>query len=129
VATIILIEDDGVLRHAMRRILEGAGHRLREAAEGGEGLRLLRAEPAEVVVTDLMMPGKEGIETIRELRQEFPAVRILAVSGGGAFGARTPLAMAKRLGADAALAKPFTLSQLRETVESLLPTPTDTDGT
>ena len=104
----------------MRKILERAGHVVREAPDGNQGIALYRADPADLVVTDLIMPEKEGIETIIELREEFPAVRILAISGGGSIEPGEPLTDARFLGADAALSKPFTLAELQETVSRLL---------
>jgi len=115
-----VIDDEPGMRGTMRRILERDGHEVREAENGSEGLRLFREQQADVVVTDLLMPDKEGIETIVELREEAPNVRILAISGGGAVGAESTLADAEALGADASLAKPFTVDQLRNAVAALL---------
>ena len=104
----------------MRRILERAGHNVRVAADGDMGISLYRAEPADLVITDLIMPEKEGIETIQELREDFPEVRILAVSGGGMVDPNGPLSDAELFGADASLAKPFSVDELREAVAGLL---------
>ena len=123
VGRILVIDDDPAMRGSMRRILERDGHDLREAGDGAEGLRLFRAEPADVVVTDVLMPGKEGMETIVELREEAPDVRILVVSGGGTMLGESTLSDAQALGADASLAKPFTVDQLRSAVAVLLTQP------
>ncbi len=120
---ILVIDDDPAMRGSMRRILERDGHDVREAGDGAEGLRLFRAEPADVVVTDVLMPGKEGMETIVELREEAPDVRILVVSGGGTMLGESTLSDAQALGADASLAKPFTVDQLRSAVAVLLTQP------
>ena len=120
---ILVIDDDPAMRGSMRRILERDGHDLREAGDRAEGLRLFRAEPADVVVTDVLMPGKEGMETIVELREEAPDVRILVVSGGGTMLGESTLSDAQALGADASLAKPFTVDQLRSAVAVLLTQP------
>lgn len=119
-ANVLIIDDDDALRHAMRRILERAGHTVRDASDGGRGTALYQEEPADVVVTDLFMPGKEGIETIIELRERYPDVRILAVSGGAGLGPEEPLTDARYLGADASLPKPFTVGELQRAVEELL---------
>lgn len=119
-ANILIIDDDAALRGTMRKILERAGHRVREAPDGARGIMLYREEAADVVVTDLIMPEKEGIETIIELREEYPGVRILAVSGGGSIDPGGPLTDATYLGADAALAKPFTVEELQDAVARLL---------
>jgi DNA-binding response OmpR family regulator len=107
------------MRGTMRKILEREGHQVSEAGNGLDGLRLFRAEGADVVVTDLIMPEKEGIETILDLREESELVRILAISGGDGLRSER-LSDALELGADAALAKPFTVDQLREAVAALL---------
>ncbi len=120
---ILVIDDDPAMRGSMRRILERDGHDVREAGDGAEGLHLFRAEPADVVVTDVLMPGKEGMETIVELREEAPDVRILVVSGGGTMLGESTLSDAQALGADASLAKPFTVDQLRSAVAVLITQP------
>ncbi len=117
---VLVIDDDDAMRSTIRRILERDGHEVREARNGSEGLQIFREEPAEVVVTDLIMPDKEGIETIVELREEAPAIRILAISRGGIALAENALGDAEALGADASLAKPFTVDQLRSAVAALL---------
>lgn len=116
---VLVIDDDDAMRSTIRRILERDGHEVHEARNGSEGLRVFREEPAEVVVTDLIMPDKEGIETIVELRAEAPAVRILAISEGGISLAEDALDDAVALGADASLPKPFTVDQLRGAVAAL----------
>ena len=120
-ADIIIIDDEPALRATMRKILERADHTVREAANGDEGIRLHRESPADLVVTDLFMPEKEGIETIQELKTIDPELPILAVSGGGAvMDARGSLADAELLGADAILSKPFTVQQLQARVGELI---------
>jgi DNA-binding response OmpR family regulator len=118
--SILVIDDDRAMRSTVRKILEREGHEVREATDGEDGLRVFRARPADVVVTDLIMPGKEGIETLLELREEAPEVRILVISGGGTVLADTTLDDAEALGADASLPKPFTVDQLRNAVAALL---------
>ena len=117
---ILIIDDDRAMRGTMRKILEREGHEVREAGDGAVGLKLVREDPPEVVVTDLIMPNKEGIETIIELRAESPGVRILAVSGGDLDLPAGRLFDADALGADASLPKPFTVDQLRAAVAALL---------
>jgi DNA-binding response OmpR family regulator len=118
--TILIIDDDPAMRSTVRKILEREGHDVREAVDGDEGLRVFRERPADVVVTDLIMPGKEGIETIVELREEAPDVRILVISGGGTMLAETLLSDAEAIGADASLPKPFSVDQLRNAIAALL---------
>lgn len=119
-ATILIIDDDEALRGTMRRILERRGHDVLEAGDGREGMALFRARGPDVVVTDLIMPGQEGIETILQIREEYPGARVLAVSGGGSVAPGGPLSDAVEFGADASLAKPFSIEQLQQAVERLL---------
>lgn len=120
VAIILVIDDDKDIRLTLRRILATAGHDVHEAADGDSGLALCAEIAPALVITDILMPEKEGIETIRELKHAHPAVRIIAISGGGRSGIMDFLDMARQLGADAALQKPFRRAELLEVVERLL---------
>lgn len=122
-ALVLVIDDEGGMRTLVRRILEGAGHAVLEAENGKAGHRLFAQHSPDLVVTDILMPEKEGIETIRDLRKGHPAVRILAISGGGSTGQMNYLRMAQALGADAVLPKPFRSAALLETVERMLQGP------
>ena len=117
---IIVIDDDRNCRETVRRALVLDGHEVELAAEGEGGLRLCRAHPPDLVITDLFMPGMEGIETIRALRGEFPDVGIIAVSGSIRRGAGDLLTVALRLGAQATLDKPFDADVLLVAVRSVL---------
>ena len=118
---ILVIDDDNAMRGTIRKILEREGHEVFDAPNGKLGLQMFRDGGADVVVTDLIMPEKEGIETIIELREVSEDVRILAMSGGEFVSAgEGRLADAEVLGADMSLAKPFTVDQLRAAVASLL---------
>lgn len=119
-ALILIIDDDDALRATMRKILERAGHEVRDAVDGDRGLKVFREEGPDLVITDIIMPEKEGIETIQELRQEAPDLPILAVSGGGRADPSEPLTDAMLLGADETLAKPFGVDELVDVVERLL---------
>jgi DNA-binding response OmpR family regulator len=128
-ATVLVIDDDPALRDVIRRALERDGHRVITAHEGEEGLRAYRSEPCDIVVTDLFMPGKDGIETIQELRLEFPEARIIAMSGGASTRDMGPLMDARLLGADVAMPKPFPMASLSRAVKTLLHRdPDDNDG-
>src|SRR5271155_3662471 len=116
-ARILIIDDDPQLRRLLARILQSVGHDVNEASNGSDGLARFAEAPPALVITDILMPEKEGIETIRELRRLAPAVPIIAMSGGGASQKSMKfLDMAAKLGATVALAKPFRAPQLIETV-------------
>ncbi len=107
------------MRRLLTRILNGAGHTVHEAKDGKEGIELFHQSRPALVISDLVMPNKEGIETIGTLRKEDPSVPILAISGGGPA---VYLRAATGLGASAALEKPFAADQLLHTVSELLKT-------
>ncbi len=97
------------------------GHTVIEARNGVEGLAKYPADGVDLVITDIVMPGKEGIELIVELRQLHPQLKILAMSGGGRIGSKDYLRIAKFLGASVVLAKPFSSAELLAAIDELLP--------
>ena len=117
---ILIIDDDEQVRDLLSEILGRAGYEVVTASNGAEGLRLYRAQPADLVITDLIMPEKEGMETIIALRKDFPKVRIIAVSGGGRSGAISYLPIAKSLGAARTVAKPFSKQEILDAVRDTL---------
>ncbi|MBS0334173.1 MAG: response regulator [Proteobacteria bacterium] len=118
--SILLIDDDVVLLRQMATALGFAGFSVRCAVNGREGLRAFQAEPADLVVTDIIMPEREGIETIIALRAHAPRVKIIAMSGGFRIGPEDFLNMARHVGADAVIAKPFRLTALLDEARQLL---------
>ena len=118
--SILVIDDDETTRHVLRAILEREGYTVLDAPDGDKGIRQYQENPTDLVITDIIMPGKEGIETIRDLRREFPNVKIIAVSGGGRIGPVSYLKMAKGLGALRTLNKPIDRTALLKTVEEVL---------
>jgi len=126
-ARILLIDDDDSVRTALRLTLSHLGHVVIEACDGEEGLELFRGARADLVITDLVMPGKEGIEVLMALRTEQPPVKIIAISGNGRFRAADNLHTAKLLGAAHVLEKPFTrevlMMAINETLASGRPRP------
>jgi len=119
-ATVLVIDDDQQIRRMVVRVLARDNHEVIEAGDGQEGLRLFNARRPALVITDILMPEKEGIETIREIRAVAPRVPILAMSGGGTSKTMVFLDSAKALGADAALSKPFRADELIDAVNKLL---------
>jgi len=121
-ARILIIDDDHDVRALMQRELEAAGHEVRSAENGAQGLTLQRAAPCDVVVTDIYMPEKEGLETIRDLREQFPDVKVIVISGGGRIGTPTGriAIVARELGVTAVLDKPFDPRTLLQSIDSAL---------
>ena len=121
-ARFLIMDDEEAMREVMRMVLEEDGHEVEEASNGVAGLEMFRARPADVVVTDLIMPKKDGIETIRDLRREFPNVKIVAVSGRGGLQINANLERARRIGADVTIQKPCEPRDIRDAVRSLTET-------
>lgn len=120
---ILLIDDDDQLRAGLRQMLESAGYAVVEARHGREGIQRYRETPVEVVITDLLMPEQEGLATIKELRQDNPTVKIIAISGGLQTGSLDFLQVAKYLGAQQTLHKPFRRDELLGAIQSVLTDP------
>lgn len=120
VARILIIDDDALMRDTIEAMLEDMGHELVLADDGSRAIEAMKTKPADLVITDILMPGKEGIQTICELQQDYPDVPIIAISGGSRRGGESYLPTAAALGAAATLEKPFTHAELIETVERLL---------
>lgn len=119
-AHILVIEDDPLVRSMLKLLFEREGHRVSLAAEGGEALTRFRESPADLIVTDIIMPGQEGIETIIAFRKRHPGVKIIAISGGGRIGPDNYLRMAESLGADRTFTKPLHRRSLMAAVQELL---------
>ncbi len=118
-ARILIIEDDEILRDVLAKALEQAGHVVTQAANGQEGVDLFRAAPAELVLTDLVMPVQEGVETIMQLRRQQKDIPIIAMSGG-VPNSKLYLKIAGGVGAQRILAKPFTPHQLIDAITEVL---------
>jgi len=117
-ARILVIDDDPDIRALLEQTLKSAGHEVALAADGREGVEEYRAKPADLVITDIYMPNQEGLETIIELRQRFPELAIIAMSGRTAAG--TMLSIAQKLGVIQVLQKPFVADELLTAVERAL---------
>lgn len=115
-AWILIVDDEEMVRATLRRQLERAGHDVLEAANGVEAVAIFRERDVDIVVTDIIMPQKEGIETIIEMRRIKPDTRIVAISGSGRVRNLDFLDIAGKVGADVVLAKPFTGAELIEAI-------------
>jgi CheY-like chemotaxis protein len=118
-AKILVVEDDANLRPYFARVLRHAAHEVIEAADGAEGLEQFHRHQPSIVVTDILMPEKDGLELIREIREVAPAVGIVSISGGGDLFNAKYLAFAKKFGANEALTKPVTSADLVAAVARL----------
>ncbi|MFZ2961281.1 MAG: response regulator [Candidatus Ozemobacteraceae bacterium] len=119
-ARILIIDDEDQIRKLLRQILEGAGHTVIDAADGRTGGNLFRQEPADLVITDIFMPEMGGIETIHDLRREFPGVKIIAISGGARGGSFDFLPVAESFGARRTVSKPFTREEILTAIHEVL---------
>ena len=121
-ATILLVDDDEGVRTLLHKALVAAGHEVEDAWNGDVALAAYRRQPRDLVITDLVMPEKDGLETIMALRRLNPAVKIIAMSGGGrTLGlGQLYLETARTFGADRILAKPFTSTALLTAVTEVL---------
>jgi CheY-like chemotaxis protein len=120
VARILIVEDDEEIRSVLGEILRSEGHETTLASNGKEGLRIFKEAGADVIITDIIMPDKEGLETIMELREKHPDVKIVAISGGGMSDAESYLKLAEKMGASCTLSKPFQREELLQVVNNLL---------
>lgn len=119
-AHILVIDDEQGMREAVQKILTRAGHQVSLASNGREGLARVAASPPDIVVTDVFMPEKDGIETTITLRKTYPKVKIIAISGGGRTSNFDFLEIAKKMGAHAVLQKPVRMAELLDQVTRLL---------
>lgn len=122
-ANVVLVEDVVALRQNLTILLTRNGHAVRAAANGHEALRLVAEQTPDLLVTDLFMPEKDGIETIREIRRLHPQLRMIAMSGGIRGDQDVFLQMAQRLGVNATISKPFSIQDFQATVEKVLNEP------
>ena len=123
-ARILVIDDEKIVRDMLRNLLQHAGHQVTEAPEGEEGLRLYRAESPDLLITDVFMPGKNGIQVIEEVRGEDPDAKIIAIAAHALEG----IPLAKEAGADRAIGKPFDVQELLGVVKGVLGEASRADG-
>lgn len=118
---VLVIDDDDFVRETICEVVEGFGYRVTQAGNGAEALKILaNGAPPDLVITDIIMPGKSGLELIPEIRKNFPAIGIIAISGGGGSRAGDILAMAQDLGSDRVISKPIDILELRKALMELM---------
>ena len=120
---ILIIDDEEMVRDVLRQTLEREGYDVQAAADGEKGLSLFETWKPDLVITDILMPGKEGLETIRELRAVDPDVQIIAISGGGDRGDLNFLRAASMFGAVRTLSKPISRDDLLPMVRDIVGEP------
>jgi CheY-like chemotaxis protein len=119
-ASILLVDDDDQLRTMLSNVLTHAGYQVQEASDGQQAIELYRSHPTDLVITDLVMPEKEGLEMIVEFKRLYSDAKIIAISGGGGHGRQSYLKMAAAFGAQRVLAKPFSHAEMLEAVSQVL---------
>lgn len=119
-AKILVIDDELSIAVMLKKMLEKAGHEIEIALNGNEGLNLVEKFQPELLITDIVMPEKEGLELIFDLRKKKPELKIIAISGGGRFQFEGYLTSAKHLGADRVFQKPLDHKELIQAVSDLL---------
>ena len=119
-SAILIVDDDKSLRDLLSSVLRERGHEVATAGEGNEALELMAQRCFEMVISDIIMPGKEGIETIREIRGLYPDVQVIAMSAGGSVGNAQILEYARMIGAHDSIRKPVELPALITKVEQML---------
>ena len=119
-AQILLIEDDVVMRETLSEVLKRKGYEVVIAENGAQGLRMFREKPADLVITDIIMPVKGGIQTIIDIQKDYPKVKIIAISGGGLGTAEEYLTITKVLSVRHNFKKPFSNEELLQAVKELI---------
>ena len=109
---VLVIDDDDLVRYTLSKILQRNGYHVATASDGKRAMAVFRDERPDVVITDIIMPEQEGIETIGLLRHQYPQMKIIAISGGGRIRNVDFLEMARSLGADDVISKPFEADEL-----------------
>jgi two-component system chemotaxis response regulator CheY len=120
VTKILVIDDDTIVRETIIHILEDEAYEVVSAEDGARGMVVFRSEQPDLVITDIIMPEQEGIQTIAEMRKAKPDAKIIAISGGGRIGKADFLSMARALGAMDVIPKPFDPDELLTIVRDCL---------
>jgi DNA-binding response OmpR family regulator len=119
-ARILLVEDDRALSQVLQGAIEDCGHNVLEAFDGTSAWEIVREKPLDLVITDIFLPDKDGLELIRELKHSTPKIKIIAMTGGAGFDKDIYLRAAVFLGADSRIEKPFQIQELLSSIEELL---------
>ena len=121
-ARVLIADDDKQMREMLSELLADEGYEVANACDGAEAISLLREQPTDLLITDIIMPNQEGVETIRIVSSDFPETKIIAISGGGRLGPDSFLPAAEKFGAHRIFAKPFDPDDLLAAVKELVGT-------
>jgi DNA-binding response OmpR family regulator len=116
---ILLVDDEEMLRQTLAVMIANMGFEVTQAADGREGLKMFKEGTFDLVITDLVMPNKEGLELIVAIRRLQPAAKIIAISGGFRVDSLDMIAKASAVGADEVLYKPFSVDELKKAIQDL----------
>jgi len=119
-ARILVIDDQEAIRRVVRRALERDGHEVFEASDGELGMEILESQSFDLVITDIFMPGQDGIVTLRQIRKRFPSLKVIVISGGDSTGLLDMRQDAEMLGAVKSLQKPFNAGEIMDLVRGVL---------
>ncbi len=119
-ADILILDDDPAVRSVFTQLLESKGHRVRCAQEGREGMKLLREQTPDLLITDILMPEMDGLEVLQYIRQHHAGLPVIAISGGMSISNMNFLPLAERFGACRIFEKPVSLTELSAAVDELL---------
>jgi len=125
---VLIIDDEAPIRSMLKLMLERDGFEVAEAPDGMEAIRIYRQNPADLIITDLIMPNQDGIGMIIALKKEFPDVKIIAMSGGGLNKPEGYLKGAKKLGAACTLTKPIDRDEMLRAIKDVLQSPSSQNG-
>ena len=120
---VLIVDDDEQIRVLLQQMMEWAGFEVLVAENGKIAMQIQSRQPADLVITDLIMPEQEGLETISRLKKDYPGIKIIAISGGGRIGPEAYLPAALELGADLVFSKPFDVQEVVKSVKELLGNP------
>lgn len=118
---ILIIDDEPYILLMLKKMLERAGYEVDLASNGKEGLAIFEKNSADLVITDIIMPEKEGLELILEMKKQRPELKIIAISGGGRISPESYLECAKHFGAEKVFQKPFKQKDMVSAVKELIP--------
>ncbi|MEO6036281.1 MAG: response regulator [Verrucomicrobiota bacterium] len=119
-ARILIIDDNSQLREMLKLMLSQAGHEVQEAGDGATGEALYRQKPADLVIVDILMPEKGGLQTIVELKRDYPNAKVIGISGGFQKKTDENQSLADLLGVEGTLSKPFAAEELLKMVSEIL---------